>query len=297
MPFYKLTLPDSCNAGPKPGGNNTMIICAPTAADAKAAANGYYSSDAPAVWDNATVTELAQQADMLGVTFRAVVESDIDTYSHTYEYTGIAGDKLSDMVAGLKAVMHADTTNFPAGVTSSGLVITIHADNNTGDKTITSGFFINGNAIAEAAVAVLAETSENSARTLTASGGTMIGSRLRVTIADPTNPMDLSVFLHDGETIDLAAARLVVLMDAHALIGGGSKVTYASNVITIAGATAAQGAKVITATWTRDGAALTALALTVNAAGASSIDRTITFAADGTLPIPRVATVIAALKT
>ncbi len=297
MPFYKLVLPASTSAGPRANGHDTQIVCAQSAAAAKSIANSLNSSDAPLVWDNATVTELAQQADMLGVTLRCTSASDEDAYNRVYEYTGIAGDKLADLATGLAAVMDADDVNFSAGVVASGLVITIHADNNVGDKTITSGFYVNGVALtSDATVAVLAVTTENSARTLTLAGGTMDGCRLRVTIADPTNPMDLSVYYHDGETIDLAAARLVVLMDAHALIGGGGKVVYSANVITVTGATAAQGAKVITATTTRDGAAIISHALTVNAAGASSINRTITFPADGTLPIPRIPTAIVSAK-
>lgn len=152
-----------------------------------------------------------------------------------------------------------------------------------GDLSITCELNINGVVISGITSAVSATGAEASARTITLSGGSLAGVRWNVTVADPTNPVDVSVYSHAGETIDLLAARLVVLLNATALL---SNVSYAANVITIEGATDAQGAKVITATATRDGAALPELALTVNAAGVSSIDRTITFPADGTLPVP-----------
>ncbi len=287
MPMYIVTLPDSCNT-PLLDGTRSRVVFAETSADAIAVAKSTVAWDSDAAWATATVTEITAQNDLLGVTIKLVSGSNADAYKRPYSYTGIAGDNLHDLLVGLAAVMNADTTNFPTTVTVSANILTIPAGNNVGDLAITCALYVNSVAIAAITCAVSATGAEASSRTVTLSGGSMIGSRLRVTIADPTNPMDLSVFLHDGETIDLAGARLVVLMDAHALIGGGGKVTYASSVITVAGATAAQGAKVITATWTRDGVALPALALTVNDAGDASIDRTITFAADGTLPVPRI---------
>jgi len=51
---------------------------------------------------------------------------------------------------------------------------------------------------------------------------------------------------------------------------------------------------VITATWTRDGVALPELALTVSATGSAGSIRTITFPADGVLPVPQPPYVLAA---
>lgn len=178
-------------------------------------------------------------------------------------------------------------------VAVSGLVLTIHADSKLGDRTILFGSYLNDAAVAGITGTVSGTGAEGSNRTITISGGDMGGSRLRFTAADGTNPVDVSVWLHSGESIDLAAARLVVLMAATTLLG--ANVTYNANVITIAGA-ANVGDKVMTATWTRDGSAIPELACTVNAAAAAGAARTVTLAADGVLPVPIRPVVLAAAK-
>ncbi len=291
MPFYRVDLPTSAQSGPLLAGTTSRIVHAATSADAIAAAKASQTWDADAAWAAATVTELTAQADMLGVTIKAIAPTNVDAYKRPYSYTGIAGDKLHDLLVGLAAVMNLDLTNFPNTITVSGNVLTIPSTNNIGDLVLTCALYLNGVAFAAITCAVSATGAEASSRTITLSGGSMQGSRMRVTVADPTNPVDCSVFLHDGETIDLAAARLVVLLNATTLL---SNVSYTNNIITIAGASDAQGAKVITAAWTRDGVALPELAMTVNAPGVSSIDRTITLAADGTLPVPQAPLILAA---
>lgn len=292
MPFFIMTLPDTANT-PLIGGARSMVVSAASSADAIAAAKSYVGWDADAAWATATATELTAGTDMTGIEIRLISASDADAYNRTFCYTGVASDTLNELLDGLAAAMNADTTTFPTTVTVSGYVLTIPAGNNLGDKAISCAVYKNGVAFASIGVAVSATGAEASARTVTLSGGTMAGSRLRLTVEDPTNPVDVSVFLHDGETIDLAAARLVVLANSTTLL---SNVAYASNVITIPGASDAQGDKVITATWTREGVSLPELAPVVNAAGISSIDRTITFAADGTLPVPQPPKVLAVVK-
>lgn len=294
MPFYMVTLPAGTEGAPRVHGHNTQIVFAVSAAQALAACKSLFSSDTDGAWGAATAVELAQQDDMEGVEVRVTYTGDVDEYSRVVSYVGVAGDDLADLAEGLKLALVAEATNIPTDATRSGLVVTIPAANNMGDKSIAAQCYLNGVAVDLPAVAVSATGAEASARTITLSGGTLEGSRLRVTVADPTNPVDVSVWLHDGETIDAAAARLVVLLNATTLL---SNVAYASNVITIPGASDAQGAKAITAAWTRNGIDLPEMALTVNAAGLSSIDRTITFPADGTLPAPMVPRCIASAKT
>lgn len=296
MPLYLVTLSDGA-IGPFVGGAKSRIVHGSTSADALAACKSSCNFDSDAAWAAATVTEIAAGATLEGVEIRAMLPSNVDAYIRPYSFVGLANAKLSDLLAGLAAVISLDTTNYPTTVTSSANVLTIPAGNNVGDLVITCALYLNNIAFASIVSAVSATGSKASSRTITLSGGSLAGIRWNVTIADPTNPMDLSVYSHALETIDLLAARLVVLMDAHALIGGGGKVTYGgSNTITIAGATAAQGAKVITMTVTRTGATLPELACTVNAAGISSVDRTIIFPVDGTLPVPQPPRVISSVN-
>lgn len=201
---------------------------------------------------------------------------------------------VTGLLTQLAAVLNGSALiDLGTDVAVSGLVLTIHADSKVGDRTITFGAYLNGVALTSIVGTVNAAGAESSNRTITISGGTMSGSRLRITIADGTNPVDVSVFLHDGETIDLAGARLVVLLNAATLIGG-TDATYSANAISIP-ANNNVGDKTITATWTRDGAAIPELALTVSAPGVAASIRTITFPADGVLPVPSRPTVLASV--
>lgn len=293
MPFYIVTLAAGACI-PLQGDARSCIVHAESSADALAAAKSQVTWDNDAAWASATATELTAATTLEGVEIRAISGSNADAYNRTYSFTGLANATLADLATGLAAAMNADATNFPSGVTASGKVVTIAGGNNVGDLTISCALYKNGVAFASVGVAVSATGAEGDARTITLSGGTLEGSRLRITIADNTNPVDVSVFCHDGETIDQAGARILVLLNAATLIGG-TDATYSSNVISIP-ADNNVGAKVITATWTRDGVALPEMALTVSATGSAGSIRTITFPADGTLPVPRQPKVLNAVK-
>lgn len=215
--------------------------------------------------------------------------------SGTHTVRRVETSTVTGLLTQLAAVMNADALiDLGTDVAVSGLVLTIHADSKVGDRAITFGCYKDGVAFTGITGTVSNTGAEGSNRTITISGGSMAGSRLRITIADGTNPVDISVWLHDGETIDAAAARILVLLNAATLIGG-TDATYGSNAISIP-ADNNVGDKVITCTWTRDGVAIPELAATVNAAAGAASIRTITFAADGTLPIPTVPKVLAAVR-
>lgn len=181
-------------------------------------------------------------------------------------------------------------------VAVSGLVLTIHADSKVGDRTILFGAYLGDQAVTGITGTVNAEGAEGSNRTITISGGTMEGVRMRVTIADGTNPMDLSVYFHAGESLDAAAARLLVLMNAHALLAG-TDATYTAGTQTFSiPADNNVGDNVIAMTFTRDGALIPELPVTINAVGAAGTIRTIVIAADGTLPVPTRPVVLATVE-
>ena len=214
-----------------------------------------------------------------------ITTSSTQAGAHTVRRVGTT--TVNGLLTQLAAVLNGDTTNIDLGtdVSVSGLVLTFDAASKVGDRAILFGAYLNDVEVTGITSAVSATGAEGSARTITISGGTMEGTRLRVQIADGTNPVDISVWLHGGESIDLAAARLLVLLNAQTLIGG-TDATYSSNAISIP-ADNNVGDNVFTVTWTRDGAAIPELAATVNAVGAAGSIRTITFAADGTLPCPQ----------
>jgi hypothetical protein len=207
--------------------------------------------------------------------------------AHTVRRVGTT--TVTALLTQLAAVLNGSALiDLGTDVAVSGLVLTIHADSKVGDRTITFGAFLNGVAVTEVVGTVNGTGAEASNRTITISGGTMEGSRLRITIADATNPVDVSVFLHAGETIDLAAARLLVLLNATALIAG-TDATYTSGTQTFSiPADNNVGDNVIACTWTRDGAAIPELATTVSVIGVAASIRTIVLAADGALPVPKV---------
>jgi hypothetical protein len=208
------------------------------------------------------------------------------TVSQTGAHTvrRVESSTVTGLLTQLAAVLNGSALiDLGTDVAVSGLVLTFHADSKVGDRAITFGSFIEGVATSGIIGTVNATGAEAATRTITISGGTMEGSRLRYTAAG-ANAVDVSVFLHAGESIDLAAARLVVLMAATTLLG--ANVTYGgANTITIAGAANA-GDRVMTCTWTREGAAIPELAVTVSAVGAAGAARTLILAADGVLPVP-----------
>lgn len=213
--------------------------------------------------------------------------------AHTVRRVGTT--TVTALLTQLAAVLNGSSLiDLGTDVAASGLVLTIHADSKVGDRTILFGAYMGDQAVAGITGTVSATGAEASNRTITISGGSMAGSRVRITIADNTNPVDVSVWLHDGETIDLAIARLVVLLNAATLIGG-TDATYANNQISIP-ANNNVGDKVITCTWTRDGAAIPELVATVSGIGVAASIRTIDFAADGTLPVPVRPVVLATVE-
>lgn len=304
-------------------GKDSMIVDAESAADAIVAAQTYTQLNEGS-WVGATATQLTGRADMTGVELRAVVPNTSGV-AQTYSYTGVAGDTLLAAVTALTAVMNADTTTFPSGVTSSGLVITIASGNNLGAQKIASGIYVSppnsmpnlpgivqptlvqtgikmpGAAAISGQVpgiapynqyapTVSAVTTAASARTITFAYGPLAGYRLRLTVADPTNPIDFSAYFGDGETLDILGARFVTLLNAlSSSIVTHATYTAGTNTLLIPGATDAQGAKAITCTITSpDGVAQVSLQPTITAPGVSSIDRNIVFAADAVLPLPRI---------
>jgi hypothetical protein len=278
VPYFLVQIPDNAVV-PRQNGADTQVVYALSAADAQAIAAATYPAAAGA-WAGATVTELEPPTDMAGVTLGIVVNN------LQYSYTGVANDTLALLAAGLAAKMALDTTTFPSGVTSSGNVLTIASGNNLGAATITATLTVGGKpyAVAMATLAINGTGAPGTARTLTLGGGTLAGTRLRITVADPSTPIDMSIYFNDGESIDTAAARLVALLNTSSIVTHATY-TAGSNTITIPGATDAQGAKVITCTMTKDDQPVTT-APVVNAAGLSSIDRTIVLTADASLPVP-----------
>jgi hypothetical protein len=205
---------------------------------------------------------------------------------------------VTGLLTQLAAVLNGSALiDLGTDVAASGLVLTIHADSKVGDRTIAFGAYLGEQAVAGIIGTVNATGAEGSNRTITISGGSMEGVRMRITMADATNPLDLSVFMHAGETLDLAAARLLVLVNAHALIGGTDG-TYTAGTQTFSfPADNNVGDNVIACTFTRDGALIPELPVTINAVGAAGSVRTIILAADGTLPVPQRPVVLATVAT
>ncbi len=299
MPAFQIVLPSGSEAGPRTGGFNAMIVHAATSADAIAAAKAYFSDDNDNAWGAATATEIVGVSDLTGLQVAIRVSfagANFPGRTETIEFLVTAGSSSTPatLATALAAALNADAGL--ANASASGAVVTIAAADNAGDLVITSEARLNGIAIPGLAPTVNAAGAAGIDRTITLPTGSLLGASINVTVADPTNPVDITVYFGQTETWDLILARLVVLMNATTLL---SNVTYtsATQVVLIPGATDAQGAKVITCTVKKDGVAQTALQPTITAAGISSIDRNITFPADAVVPLVRVPTVLAAYKS
>lgn len=289
MPFYLVQLAASAAAAPRIQGANAYVVFAGSVADARAACKSAYSFDTSAIWDAATVTELVAAANLDGLTIEVVINfagsNFVGREVTKFTVVGDADDTPLALATKLRDALNDDASL--AGCTVANNVVTIIAANNAGDLVITATAKLNGVAVPGLAPVVSAAGVAASARTITLPTGSLAAARLRVTVADSTNPVDVTV---TADSIDALGAAAVAALNATALL---SNVAYDANtqVLTIPGASDAQGAKVITAELKLDGVATLGLQPTVNAAGASGIDRTITLPADAALvppPVPRV---------
>lgn len=141
MPAYKVVLPEG--AYTVLDGNNSMIVFAGNADDAKAAANAHSDADG-APWLSATATEITEPANFDGLRVTITITADEDNNFEedvvvTYDVPeGAATDTVDEIGAAIVVAMNA--TDELSGVTYTGGsdTITIVEGNNCGLSDITA---------------------------------------------------------------------------------------------------------------------------------------------------------------
>lgn len=150
MPAYKVVLPSGGYT--LLNGNNSMVVFAGNATDAKNAALGYSDADA-APWGSATVTELTEDATLAGLRIEITIAADagndatFDGEDLVYSYT-IPSGASADTVDEVGDLIVAELNALPqlAGVTYTGGsdTITIVEANNCGLAAITAKVYETG---------------------------------------------------------------------------------------------------------------------------------------------------------
>ena len=141
MPAYKVVLPSG--ASTTLGGNNAMVVFAGNTTDAKAVAAAYSDQDA-APWDQATVTQLDEDASFAGLRVVISIAADDDngfdadvvvTYDVPSDTTADTVDEIGDLLA---AALNATPELSGVTYTSASDTLTIVEGNNCGLSAITA---------------------------------------------------------------------------------------------------------------------------------------------------------------
>lgn len=141
MPAYKVVLPSGGYT--LLNGNNSMVVFAANATDAKAAANAFSDADA-APWSNATVTELQEDATFAGLKIVITIAADDDNgfdEDVVVEYvvpSGTSADTVDEIGDLLVTALNATAELSGVTYTSGSDTITIVEGNNCGLSAITA---------------------------------------------------------------------------------------------------------------------------------------------------------------
>lgn len=141
MPAYKVVLPSGGYT--LLNGNNSMVVFAANATDAKAAANAFSDADA-APWPNATVTELTEDTSFAGLKIVITIAADDDNgfdEDVVVEYvvpSGTSADTVDEIGDLLVTALNATAELSGVTYTSGSDTITIVEGNNCGLSTITA---------------------------------------------------------------------------------------------------------------------------------------------------------------
>ena len=141
MPAYKVVLPEG--AYTVLDGNNSMIVFAGNATDAKAAADAHSDADG-APWLQATATELEENAVLAGLRVIITIAADDDNNFEedvviTYDVPeGATTDTVDEIGAAIVVVMNATAELAGVTYTAGSDLITIVEANNCGLSDITA---------------------------------------------------------------------------------------------------------------------------------------------------------------
>lgn len=141
MPAYKVVLPSGGYT--LLNGNNSMVVFAANATDAKAAANAFSDADA-APWSNATVTELQEDTSFAGLKIVITIAADDDNgfdEDVVVEYvvpSGTSADTVDEIGDLLVTALNATAELSGVTYTSGSDTITIVEGNNCGLSAITA---------------------------------------------------------------------------------------------------------------------------------------------------------------
>lgn len=147
MPAYKVVLPSG--AYTLLNGNNSMVVFAGNATDAKAAAMGFSDADA-APWDQATVTQIDEDAALAGLKIVITIAADADNGFDedvviTYNVpAGTDYDTVDELGVLIVAAMNATDELSGVTYTSGSDTITIVEGNDCGLSDITAKVYQTG---------------------------------------------------------------------------------------------------------------------------------------------------------
>lgn len=146
MPAYLVQLPGDNPSLAKFNGVDSMVIFAADANDAKAMAKSQIDGDANAPWGNATVTEIAAAANLIGFTFNIVVTSPAgEVVANVSQVcTGASHDTIDEVGALLATALNATDDIANAAYNTSTQVLTVatgSGGDDLGDHTVTVKVF------------------------------------------------------------------------------------------------------------------------------------------------------------
>lgn len=136
MSIYTIALPASARTLIHDG-IISHVVEGGSSAEALVAVKALYSIDLDVVWDQATITTLAQ--DLEGVVFTVTV--DPGGTPEVYAYTGLAGDTWADVGTALEVLCEVDNTSSWTPEATHGKVGTLEISDiadGKGDKVVTA---------------------------------------------------------------------------------------------------------------------------------------------------------------